>query len=483
MTLARALECKLVVFCSRDTRAVEVNELLALRKFTQGVIVDLPGDYTLKQLDFATSKLTYLDYSSGYVNPNGDLSIKRNLGLLLARMLGWERIFFMDDDIRDLDSSALRGAVSMLGPYRTVGMRAIDYPDNSVVCHGHRETGAYQDVFISGSVLAVHCAGPVTFFPEIYNEDWFFFYHDAAARRLGWPGQDVTQLWYDPFANPKRAAVQEFGDVMAEGLYGLLHYGIGAERATADYWKIFLGSRLRFLEAVLARSEKVELYLRRRIATSIMTAMTWSRKIEPSTCEHYIKLWQQDLDIWEQRLKDVPRRLSVKAALHELDLTPPDLNPFVLAGIIRKSRNGASKAAMVGAAALISSSLSLDDANAIEALGPSEDAAVGADSGRHLSFAQVATSAWQKITRVGRGFLDETALFSEALLRLTMSKLAKEPPKPRTATRQSGRLRGRHRKPSEPAADDVSSDIRDPGAAQGDGLAGASSTSGSSRRR
>jgi glycosyltransferase involved in cell wall biosynthesis len=334
VTLARAVNCQLVVLCSLKAQAAEVNELLALRNFTQAVTVDLPEGYTLPKLDLVTSKPSSLGLPDSCINPNGDLSIKRNIGLLLARMVGWERVFFLDDDIRDLDASDLREVAAMLGPYGAVGMRAVDFPDNSVVCHGHRKTGGYQDVFISGSVLAVHCADPIAFFPEIYNEDWFFFYHAVKARRLGRHGRDATQLCYDPFADPQRAAGQEFGDVMAEGLYGLLHDRIGADDATSDYWQSFLDSRMRFLEAVLTRSERVEPYLRRRITSSIETAMEWSRQISPSMCEHYIALWKEDLDTWGQRLKDAPRGLSVKAAVRELDLMPSGRSPYAVAGIM-----------------------------------------------------------------------------------------------------------------------------------------------------
>ena len=334
VTLARAVKCQLVVLCSLRAQAAEVNELLALRNFTHAVTVDLPEGYTLPKLDLVTSKPASLGLPDSCVNPNGDLSTKRNIGLLLARMVGWERVFFLDDDIRDLDASDLREVATMLGPYGAVGMRAVDFPDNSVVCHGHRRTGGYQDVFISGSVLAVHCAEAVAFFPEIYNEDWFFFYHAAEARRLGRHGRDATQLCYDPFADPQRAAGQEFGDVMAEGLYGLLHNRISADRATTDYWRSFLDSRMRFLNGVLDRSETVEPYLRKRITSSIETAMAWSRQISPSMCEHYIALWKKDLDTWEQRLKDAPRSLSVKAALSELDLMPSGRSPYALAGIM-----------------------------------------------------------------------------------------------------------------------------------------------------
>jgi hypothetical protein len=247
----------------------------------------------------------------------------------------------------------------MLGPYDVVGMRAVDFPDNSVVCHGHRKTGGYQEVFISGSALAVHCAGPVAFFPEIYNEDWFFFYHAAAAKRLGQHRRDATQLWYDPFADPQRAAGQEFGDVMAEGLYGLLHHRTGADHATSDYWRRFLESRMTFLQAVLDRSEAVEPYLRKRIVASIKMAQVCARLIQPSACERYISLWRQDLRAWDRTLAETPRVTSGKAALDALGLAPSKPNLYVLAGLIDDTRNqyDAPAAGPAGPAHLVSSYL------------------------------------------------------------------------------------------------------------------------------
>jgi hypothetical protein len=343
VSLARKLGCHLVVLCSLKARADEVNDLLALRNFNQAVVVDLPEGYLIPKLDLQTSKRTSLGLPDSCVSPNGDLSTKRNIGLLLARMMGWERIFFLDDDIRDLYSSDLREVARMLGPHDAVGMRAVDFPDNSVVCHAHRETGEYQDIFVSGSALAVHCTDTVAFFPEIYNEDWFFFYRAVAKRRLGLFGRDATQLCYDPFANPQRAAGQEFGDIMAEGLYSLLHGQLGADHATAEYWRTFLDSRISFLKGVLGQAETVEPYLRARIVSSITAAMEWSQQIQPSMCEDYLTLWKQDLVAWERRLKQAPTVLSAKQALREIDLTPSAQSPYWLAGIIGKNADGTTR--------------------------------------------------------------------------------------------------------------------------------------------
>lgn len=348
ITMARAVGCRLVVLCSHGARSAEVNDLLAARNFAQAVVVDLPEGYRIPGLDFATSDPGRLGMPGCYVNPNGDLSIKRNVGLLLARMMGWERIFFMDDDIRDLDFHALHTAASMLGPYRAVGMPAANFPDNSVVCHGHRETGEYQDVFVSGSALAVHCADSLAFFPEIYNEDWFFFYHAASKRRLGSSGRNVTQLSFDPFADPQRAAGQEFGDVMAEGLYSLLHQRMGADRAGSDYWKLFLDSRMRFLNAIIRRAATIEPYQQARITNSIKMAMECAQQITPATCEHYIKLWKLDLDSWEQWLKGAPKTATANAALGRLGLTVSTRSLSTLTGITRPSAGGITGGATAG---------------------------------------------------------------------------------------------------------------------------------------
>ena len=80
-----------------------------------------------------------------------------------------------------------------------------EFPDNSVVCHARRLAGLAQDVFVTGAVLGVHCNSlPLSFFPDIYNEDWFFFAKEAAARKLPRVGH-ARQAEYDPFASPDRA--------------------------------------------------------------------------------------------------------------------------------------------------------------------------------------------------------------------------------------------------------------------------------------
>ena len=322
ISLARAVHSRLLILCSRDTEAAAVHQLLDSRLFTQAVVIDLPPEYTHPLLDFATTSLvSEADMPKACAARNTDLSMKRNLGLVIARMLDWQTIFFMDDDIRDINPVHLLSTVAMLGHYRAVGMRVASFPDNSVVCHAHRETGEFQDVLVSGSALAVDCTAPISFFPDVYNEDWLFFYDDVAAGRVGCSGLNATQLRYDPFADPTRATGQEFGDVLAEGLYALLHQGRGSDSATREYWQDFLEARREFLAAIIDRADAAPAHVRDEIVAAVQAAQKCSLDMAPDKCARYVEEWRRDVKRWQKAFSAVPGGLTVSEALRQLDLT------------------------------------------------------------------------------------------------------------------------------------------------------------------
>jgi len=325
ITMARATQCHLVILCSMDARPAEVLDLLAARSFSAATVVEIKSDYEHKFFRFETSEWIKQEFPARV----SDLSTKRNVGLALARLLAWRRIFFMDDDIRDLDAAALRATVSLVSGesptqrYYSAGMSSIDFPDNSVVCHARRKIGEPQDIFVSGSALAVNCTESFGFFPDIYNEDWLFFHRDAAEGRLGTSGHTATQLRYDPFADPQRAANQEFGDVIAEGLYALLEEGLGAEHATTERWHQFIADRRQMLDEIINRSPEAPADIREKMLYAVEIARKSLQQIKPEMCGDYVRCWRRDLVRWETRLKDlkqVPKMASIVDALDWLGL-------------------------------------------------------------------------------------------------------------------------------------------------------------------
>jgi hypothetical protein len=181
-------------------------------------------------------------------------------------------------------------------------------------------TGGEQDVFVTGAALAVDCQQNSGFFPDMYNEDWLFFYDAASNGQLGSSQREITQLRYNPFADPRRAAWQEFGDVLAEGLYALLEFGSDRDHATSEYWSYFLDARQRFFDAIDCRSDMTSPDIREQLLCSVAAARECSAEISPGLFERYIRLWRQDLRNWRQRVTTIPRMPSLDAALKALDL-------------------------------------------------------------------------------------------------------------------------------------------------------------------
>lgn len=325
ITLARAVDCWLLVLCSRNLARADAARQLAARSYSKAIVIEVPASYSHELFRFPRLSAIKGALPQDRHLYSTDLSLKRNIGLVMARMLNWRHIFFLDDDIRDVSHLDLQSTTNMLSSFAAAGLWITQYPDNSVVCHANRVTGGSQDVFVSGAALAVDTAADIGFFPNIYNEDWLFFFDYAADKRLANSLLKVTQLTYDPFAKPRRAAWQEFGDVLAEGLYTLLHHGMTVDEATAGYWGDFLEARRRFLEEVLDRAERAPLenhgygVHRGQMAHSVKWALKCLQTIQPDLCAQYVRRWREDLDGWRQQMAGIGE-VSAEEALGRLGL-------------------------------------------------------------------------------------------------------------------------------------------------------------------
>jgi hypothetical protein len=325
ITLARAADCWLLVLCSQQLRIADAARQLATRSYRKAIVIEVPASYSHELFRFPRLSAIQAELPQERHLYRTDLSLKRNIGLAMARMLNWQHIFFLDDDIRDVSYPDLQSTVNMLGPFAAAGLWITEHPDNSAVCHANRITGGAQDVFVSGAALAVDSAADIAFFPNVYNEDWLFFFDYAAEKRLANSFLKVTQLTYDPFAKPRRAAWQEFGDVLAEGLYTLLHLGMEVDDARADYWAYFLEARRNFLEEVLTRAESKPLenhglnVHRGQMVHSVKWALKCRQTIEPDLCERYVRRWREDLDGWRKQMVEIGE-VSIEGALGKLGL-------------------------------------------------------------------------------------------------------------------------------------------------------------------
>ena len=239
-----------------------------------------------------------------------DVAAKRNLALALARLLAWRRVLFLDDDIRDLDPHQVRGAGSLLdggAGLRAAGWTSEGFPDNSVLCHARRWAGKDQGVFVGGSTLLLDATGDLPWFPGVYNEDWLFLFDLLRSRAVGHVGA-TRQLTIDPFVDPRRAVEEEFGDLLGEGLFHLLHADLALRAATTeDYWQdVVAGRRAVMVELLAATARPGTGDPRRAPAEAVRrcldAALARHSPDLPGHLARFVADWRADRDAWRDRL-------------------------------------------------------------------------------------------------------------------------------------------------------------------------------------
>jgi hypothetical protein len=314
---ALALDCPLVTLHSgRWTSAFAA--VAQLDPAVDLIAIDVPEPADLRLPSLATSSLL----AGTVFERRTDVSTKRNLGLVLSHALRWKRVVFLDDDIRVPNPADLSLAVGLLGSYSAVGLGIGGFPDNSMVCHAFREAGGWQETFIGGGALAVGVKRNRSFFPNVYNEDWFFVL-DAGKRlqSVATVGQ-ALQYPYDPY-RVERARGEEFGDVLAEGTFWLLDQGKPASDGDLTHWRDFLARRRQFIARVQDMVEgkrSIDATTRARMGEALRAALGRCAVIPPQLCADFMKALATDQDRWQRHIQQIRRQpqLSREEALRSL---------------------------------------------------------------------------------------------------------------------------------------------------------------------
>jgi hypothetical protein len=317
--LAASADILLVALASRECDVIEASELVASIQGCHALIAGIPDDYRNDVLTFQTSDPSFAILKAGR---NSDLSLKRNLGLLLARLMRWEKIIFLDDDIYGVTVTDLAKIASRLDNHQVTGLISRSFPDNSVVCHANRLSGRSQDNFITGAALGVNCAHqPLDFFPDVYNEDWLFFASHAAQGKVVSVGE-AHQQPYKPFADPNRALTEEFGDLIAEGLYALFNDGQSLNAATEPYWDDFINARKKLIRRLAS-----DLFLKETHEASVQAydsmlyALKQLKSIKARQCVRFVEAWCNDRVAFAKTARDMPSVGNYAAACEYLELT------------------------------------------------------------------------------------------------------------------------------------------------------------------
>jgi len=292
--LAARYGTTLVVLASHGCDIAEAAELVARSPGSgRAVLAEVPAGGDTGPLRLATSAGRFRALSG---DRSSNLSRKRNIGLLLARYLGWQKIMFLDDDIIRLTEDQVARVAHHLNKNRYAGFKTLAFPDNSVVCHANRAIGRPQGIFVSGAALGVRTAADVPeldVFPDVYNEDWFALADEAGRTGVAHVG-DVGQLEFNPFEDPQRAVHEEFGDLLAEGLYALFNDGLTRQRATTDYWARFIDQRHQLIADIARQLGNDETHRGVQAMKSLQESAFQLDGIRPEDCTAYLDAWQED---------------------------------------------------------------------------------------------------------------------------------------------------------------------------------------------
>ncbi|HEV8561740.1 MAG TPA: hypothetical protein VGR06_35920 [Actinophytocola sp.] len=295
--LAAELKCPILALCSKWSSASRVREM-ATRLGVEVIAIGIDQFPGRLQPRLATDELLV----GTPFERRTDLSQKRNFGLLFAHLRGWHRVVFLDDDIKVPEPIHLAQAAQLLGSYSGVGLSVEGMPDNSVVCHAYRESGCKQDTFIGGGALAVRTNAVESFFPNIYNDDWFYLLDDAGLRPVAKWGRAI-QRPYDPFREV-RARSEELGDCLAEGIFALLDEDHKVLDADESYWAGFLEDRRQLIEETIGRVRGLDRnpVEKRYMINALTAARGRSHTITPVLCVTYLKAWQDDRIRWAEHV-------------------------------------------------------------------------------------------------------------------------------------------------------------------------------------
>ncbi|MBU0578241.1 MAG: hypothetical protein ABIJ30_01210 [bacterium] len=293
-----------------------VNELLRLLTFYKGTIYLMPSDEEdmnhlswdncLKVIPLLINDRPFLSFFNSLLTTNNkyyrhitwDLPLKRNYALYFSRANNYSKILLIDDDIRHIDMDVLNVGSKCLYKYVLSGCFVNDFPDLSVICHLEKLAGENIIPFLSGSFLFINTYSAYSFFPKIYNEDWLFMMPHIINKSICSFGS-IKQLPYDPFENPYKAEFQEFGDIIAEGLYALLSTNRYEVRFKKEIWEHIINERR---ETLLCLKNK---FRDLKIQNVLESAIVTNKNISHKDCINFLSDLEKDQYTWNSFVKEI----------------------------------------------------------------------------------------------------------------------------------------------------------------------------------
>jgi hypothetical protein len=288
-------------------RYANLNGLLSsLRWFDKDIFILVSDKTQCSSIDISKNKNIHLIHSAelkiskritnlktfknswiSHSHQNWDLPLKRNIALLHSLRKGFHSILLIDDDVYGITRNLIAKGVAALGFNHIAGCRVKGFPDTSVIGHIEQQLGEPYFSFLSGNFLFISPAKTEGFFPLIYNEDWLFMIPSILKKKVV-EIDSISQKKYDPFDQSERVQLQEFGEIIAEGLFELISRRNYVERFTIEFWREYLQYRRSYVSAYLEKGVA-------RFTPLLKKSLSISKQIDPTDCVNFLKDWERDI--------------------------------------------------------------------------------------------------------------------------------------------------------------------------------------------
>jgi hypothetical protein len=146
-------------------------------------------------------------------------SLKRNAALVIAHVCGFERLYFLDNDIvarsveelaKQIDGSS--SSVSADGPTYCANPY-LRFADHSAIGYAAVAAGGVDDSYFGTGALAVYVPDALPWTASVYNEDWLACFYASIMGKFAVFGL-VEQLPNFPEFARGRSVNEEFGEVL-----------------------------------------------------------------------------------------------------------------------------------------------------------------------------------------------------------------------------------------------------------------------------
>ena len=154
-----------------------------------------------------------------------------------------------------------------------------------MVCHAFRKAGGRQATFVGGGALAVEVERNCSFFPNVYNEDWFYMLNAEKRLQSVATVGEVLQYPYDPTCQTG-PGWRSSATCSPRAPSGCSTKGRQSRTAILRTRRDFLEERRRFIEqvrAMVGTSAAIEPGEQRRMAVAL-TATPAAFVASPRSC-------------------------------------------------------------------------------------------------------------------------------------------------------------------------------------------------------